>query len=123
MPVAVPGAAVSPGARICILAKAPALTVMAGLVLLVLLPSVTSETVSVWLPALLKVTLNEPVPLTSAVSAGKVALESLELRLFTHYHNRSIEVATKRPKLMTALTLKKATFTRVKSLARTMACS
>ena len=61
MPVAVPGAAVSPGARICILANTPALTAIAGLVLLVLLPSVTSETVSVWLPTLLRVTLNEAV--------------------------------------------------------------
>ena len=80
MPVAVPGAAVSPGARICNLANAPALTVMAGLVLLVLLPSVTSEAVKVWLPPLLKVTLNELVPLTNAVSAVNSALVSLELR-------------------------------------------
>jgi hypothetical protein len=53
---------------------------MAGLVSLVLLPSVTSETVSVWLPALLKVTLKEAAPLRSAVSAGKLALASLEVR-------------------------------------------
>ena len=39
LPVAVPGAAVSPGSRICSLANAPALIVVAGLVLAVLLPS------------------------------------------------------------------------------------
>src|SRR6266576_6397935 len=39
LPVAEPGAAVSPGESTCRLANAPTLTVMAGLVLAVLLPS------------------------------------------------------------------------------------
>src|ERR1051326_6157313 len=47
LPLAVPGAAVSPGARICSLVKAAALTVMDGLVLAVLVPSVISVAVRV----------------------------------------------------------------------------
>src|SRR5437016_6017867 len=54
LPVAVPGRAVSPGASNCNLAKAPALTVMAALVLPLLVPSVTSDPVKVWLPAVLR---------------------------------------------------------------------
>src|SRR5262245_13838105 len=50
---------------------------MAGLVLLVLLPSVTSDAVIVWLPAVLNVTLNDCVPVASAALAGAVALASL----------------------------------------------
>src|SRR5262245_21009179 len=50
---------------------------MAGLVLLVLLPSVASDAVSVWLPAVLNVTLNDCVPQVSAALAGAVALASL----------------------------------------------
>src|ERR1051325_4226637 len=77
LPVAVPGAAVSPGMSSCNFTNAPALTVIAGLVLAVLLPSSTPDAVSVWPPAVLNVTLNEFVPLTSAASAGGVALASL----------------------------------------------
>src|SRR5438552_4037861 len=40
LPVVVPGAAISPGTRICNLAKAPGLTMMGGLTLAVLVPSV-----------------------------------------------------------------------------------
>src|SRR5207247_3903121 len=47
LPVAVPGAAVSPGARICSLANVPAFTWIAGLVLAVFVPSVTSLAVIV----------------------------------------------------------------------------
>ena len=51
-----------------------ALTVMAGLVLAVLLPSDTSLAVSVKLPLVLKKTINARVPFTSEEPAGKVAL-------------------------------------------------
>ena len=47
LPVAVPGAAVSPGKSSCSFVKAPALTVMAGVVLAVLVPSPTSVAVNV----------------------------------------------------------------------------
>jgi hypothetical protein len=47
LPVAVPGAAVSPGTSSCSLAKAAALTVIDGLLLSLLLPSLTSEAVKV----------------------------------------------------------------------------
>src|SRR5439155_25783113 len=51
LPVAVPGAAVSPGTSTCNFTNAPAFTVMDGLVLEVLLPSVTSLAVMVRVPA------------------------------------------------------------------------
>src|SRR5262249_27228455 len=50
LPVAVPGAAVSPGTSTCNFTKAPALTVTEGLVLAVLLPSVASLAVTVRVP-------------------------------------------------------------------------
>src|SRR5947208_1913340 len=50
LPVALPGEAVSPGARICSLVNAPTLTVMGGLVLEVLVPSVMLVVVRVELP-------------------------------------------------------------------------
>ena len=56
-PVALPGAAVSPGARICSLVNVPALTASDGLLLLVIPVCVTSEAVTVALPAVLSVTL------------------------------------------------------------------
>src|SRR5204862_770142 len=49
LPVAVPGAATSPGSRICSLVTAPGLTVMGGLVLEVLAPSVMFVAVTVQL--------------------------------------------------------------------------
>ena len=48
LPEAVPGAAVSPGSRIWSFAKAPALIVVAGLVLAVFEPSVLSVAVNVF---------------------------------------------------------------------------
>ena len=51
LPVAVPGAAVSPGSRIWSFANAPALIVVAGLVLAVIAPFVTSVAVTVAVPA------------------------------------------------------------------------
>src|SRR5947207_14579456 len=77
LPVAVPGAAVSPGASNCNFTNAPALTVTAGLVLAVLVPSVMSLAVTVRLPAVFKVTLKVRVPATSAALAGRVALASV----------------------------------------------
>src|SRR2546430_764060 len=76
LPVALPGEAVSPGARICNLVNAPTFTVMGGLVLAVLVPSVMSVAVTVRLPAVLSVTLKTFVPATSAALAGKGALGS-----------------------------------------------
>src|SRR5438876_1178078 len=46
LPVVVPGAAVSPGSSSCSLVKAPALTLVEGEVLAVLLPSLASLAVS-----------------------------------------------------------------------------
>src|SRR5438046_1679170 len=78
-PVALPGAAVSPGTRRCNLVNVLTFTVMDGLVLAVLLPSEASLAVTVALPAVLSVTLKLFVPTTSAVSAGSPAFESDEL--------------------------------------------
>src|SRR5438093_533299 len=79
LPVAVPGAAVSPGARICSLVNAPGLTVIDGLALPVIAAWVTSDAVTVALPAVLNVTLKLFVPPTSAALAGRAALASLEV--------------------------------------------
>ena len=79
MPVEVPGAADSPGTRICSFANAPRLTVIAGLVLAGFVTSVPSEAVTVALPAVLRVMLNDFVPSASSASSGKAALESDEL--------------------------------------------
>src|SRR5215471_15787887 len=58
LPLAVPGAALSPGTNNCSFTSAPALTLIEGLVLLVLLPSLVSVPVRVAAPAVLSVTLN-----------------------------------------------------------------
>ena len=80
LPVAVPAAAVSPGMSNCNLANAPAFTVMFGLVLAVLVPSMMSVAVTVFVPvALFSVTLNVCVPAASAAFAGRVAVVSLEV--------------------------------------------
>ena len=71
MPDAVPGAAVSPGIRICSFAKAPALIVVAGLVLAVIAPLVMSVAVNVAVPAVFAVTESVLVPATSAALAGQ----------------------------------------------------
>src|SRR5438067_541674 len=70
LPVAVPGAATSPGKRICSLVTAPGLTVMGGLVLEVLAPSVMFVAVTVQLPTVFKVTEKVLVPEASAALAG-----------------------------------------------------
>ena len=79
LPVAVPGAAVSPGISICSFVNAPAVTVVAGLVFAVFVPSVTSVAVTVRLPAVSSVTVNVCVPATSAAFAGNCAFASLEV--------------------------------------------
>ena len=79
MPVALPGEAVSPGARICSLVNAPPLTAIAGLVLAVLVPSVISVVVTVRLPPVFIVMLKVPLPELSAALAGRAALPSLEV--------------------------------------------
>src|SRR6266567_2836168 len=55
------------------------LTVMAGLVLAVLDPSITSVAVMVKLPLVLKKNRDACVPAASAALAGKVAVESVEV--------------------------------------------
>ena len=55
-------------------------TVIAGLVSDDFDPSVTSLAVIVLVPSVARVTDNDLVPATSAVLAGRVALESLEAR-------------------------------------------
>src|SRR6185503_17442987 len=100
LPVALPGAVVSPGTNNWSLVKAPALTVMDGLVLVLLLPSVTSLAVKVHDPAVLNVTMRVFVPETNAASAGKVALPSVELRSTV-----SVTLLTTFQKLSTALTV------------------
>src|SRR5437763_6209849 len=77
LPVAVPGAATSPGNRICSLVTAPGLTVMGGLVLEVLAPSVMVVAVTVQLPTGLKVNEKVLVPEASAVLAGCVSFGSV----------------------------------------------
>src|SRR6266568_895034 len=79
LPVVVPGAAVSPGIRICSLVNAPELTVMEGLVLAVLVPSVISVAVIVQLPAVLLVRLKLFVPATNAALAGRRSLGSVQV--------------------------------------------
>src|SRR5262245_6046928 len=75
------------------------LTVMAGLVLAVLVPSVRSVAVRVKLPVALKETIRLVVPPAMAVAAGKVALASLALRPTV-----SFSVLTRFQKSSTALT-------------------
>src|SRR5256885_2053468 len=79
LPVALPGEAVSPGARICNLVNAPTFTVMGGLVLAVWVRSVLSVAVIVGVPTVLRVTLKLCVPALRAALAGNVALLSLEV--------------------------------------------
>jgi len=79
LPVAVPGAADSPGTNNCRRAKLPGVTVTDGLVLAVLVASLTSVAVTVRLPAVFRVTLKVRVPLSRAAFAGKLALLSDEV--------------------------------------------
>src|SRR5439155_1100185 len=76
LPVAVPGAAVSPGTNNCNFAKGAPFTGMEELVLALLLPSVTSLAVTVRLPVVFNVTLKVRLPETSAALDGKTALVS-----------------------------------------------
>src|SRR5262249_26203285 len=78
-PLIEPGPALSPGTRICNLAKVPGLTVIAGLVLAALVPSDRSVAVKVVLPAVIRVTLNDCVPAFSEALEGIVALASVEV--------------------------------------------
>ena len=79
MPPTVPGTAVSPGVSNCSLANAPALTVIAGLELAVLVPSEASVAVSVQVPAVLFVRLNTFVPETKLVFAGRMLFASVQV--------------------------------------------
>ena len=76
LPVAVPGAAVSPGIRIWSFANAPALIVVDGLVLAVFEPSLASVAVNVAVPAVFAVTEKVFVPATSAALAGQRRVRS-----------------------------------------------
>src|SRR5712664_3536689 len=76
LPVAVPGAAVSPGAINTSFTNAPALMAIAELVLAVLVPSVMSVAVTVRLPAVFMVTVKLPVPELSAGFDGSTAFAS-----------------------------------------------
>src|SRR5438132_4028516 len=69
LPVTLPGEAVSPGASNCSITKAPAPTLMEGLVLAVIPAWGTSEAVTVRLPAVLSATVKVWVPLASAALA------------------------------------------------------
>src|SRR6266571_4806787 len=80
LPLIVPGMAVSPGTNNCSFAKRAGLTVTDGLVLAILVPSVASVAVTIQLPAVFRVRLKIPVPLSSAPLAGKLALLSDEVR-------------------------------------------
>src|SRR5262249_49356604 len=79
-PVALPGAAVSPGTSSCSFDSAPEFTVIAELVLGVLDGLVISLAVTVELPPVLSVTLKVLVPLTNAAFAGRTAFGSEEVR-------------------------------------------
>src|SRR6266571_2720370 len=100
LPVPVPAAAASPGTSNCSLAKAPALTVIGGLVFAALVGSVTSVAVIVQVPDVLLVRLKDLVPETKAVLAGSTAFGSVELRL-----TRSVMLLTRFQLASTALTV------------------
>ena len=100
LPVPVPAAALSPGTSNCSLAKAPALTVIGGLVFAALVGSVTSVAVIVQVPDVLLVRLKDLVPETKAVLAGSTAFGSVELR-----PTRSVMLLTRFQFASTALTV------------------
>src|SRR5438874_2085595 len=100
LPRLVPGAAVSPGTNNCSFVNAPALTVIAELVLAVLLPSVMSVAVTVWLPPVMRVTLKVCVPLANAPLGGPAMAGSLEVK-----PRLSTALFTKFQKASTALTV------------------
>ena len=80
LPLIVPGMAVSPGTNNWSLVKAPALTVIKGVVLALLVPSVIFVAVTVRVPEVLKVTAKVCVPPAKGALAGKLALVSDEVR-------------------------------------------
>jgi len=94
LPVLLPGTAVSPGANTCSLAKTPGLTVMDGLVLVVTVTCVTFEALTVAVPTVLSVTLKLLVPDTSAASAGKPALLSVEVRWTVSFVPTTFQLAS-----------------------------
>src|SRR6266581_4507418 len=71
LPLIVPGVAVSPGTNNWSLVKAPTLTVIKGVVLALLAPSVIFVAVTVRVPEVLKVTAKVCAPPANAVLAGK----------------------------------------------------
>src|SRR5439155_17240558 len=79
LPVALPGEAPSPGARIRSLLKAPGGTWSVGVEEFWIARWEASEAVSVVLPAVLRVTLRLLTPLASAALAGKAAFGSREV--------------------------------------------
>ncbi len=82
LPLAVPGAAVSPGRRICSFEAAAALTVRFELVFGLLAPLVASLAVIVAVPIAFRsvIVLKVTVPALSAASAGSVGFGSFETR-------------------------------------------
>jgi hypothetical protein len=79
LPVALPGAATSPGTRICNFVNAPAPTGIVPVVLLLIAGCVVSAAVTVPLPAVLSVTENDRVPDERAALAGRTAFGSVAL--------------------------------------------
>src|SRR5881392_4280839 len=80
LPVELPGTALSPGTSNCSFTNAPAFTIIGGLVLGVLAPSVMSLAVKVHVPAVRLVRASDRVPDARAVFAGKTELVSVEVR-------------------------------------------
>src|SRR6266702_1602513 len=100
LPMGVPGAAVSPGASNCNLVKAPELTVIGGLVLTGLVPSLLSTAVIVQMPAVLLVNPKVLVPATNAVLPGTMSFGSV-----VPMPTRSVLVVTTFQSASTALTV------------------
>src|SRR5437868_10340400 len=76
-PLAVPGAAVSPGTSNCSLVKAAELIGIAELVLLAIAACVTSETVKLAVPEVFRVTAKVFAPPIRAALAGRIAFGSV----------------------------------------------
>src|SRR6266478_966130 len=79
LPVTLPGDAVSPGTSSCNLVNGPGFTVIVGLVLAVLVPSVMSVAVMVQPPEVRLVKLKLFDPLTRAALAGNTSLGSVQV--------------------------------------------
>src|SRR5439155_15654917 len=88
------------GASNCSFTNAPTLMVIDGVVLAVLVPSVTSVAVIVRVPAVLSVTLKLPLPAARAALAGRPALLSDDV-----IPTRSVTVGTMFQFASTALTI------------------